>query len=756
MCAVAVLAPWLALVGCGGGPASGRPTADPASAVDAPRVHGARVVALRSDADGQARLSLFVDAGSRDADPPQVATLAALLAAEAAGDRFSARVLPDGTEIHGICPTAQLDDCIAGLGRALALRVAEPAALARAHRTLSARRRAARTDDARWAHRLALRALLGPEVARSLDPLGDPAGDADADGGTVAAFLEAHYGPSRSLLAATGDLETAAVLHGVRARFRGLPDATAARAERPELEPRTAVAVELGRRGTVTAAVPVASAAHGVAVARGLLEGGLERRLREREPVTVDAHAFDLRGRSLLLVRAAPLGDLPRAVRDLAFHVGRACIEADPARGVPAEPPGTDAPRAIGEAWIVGADARGPAPDGAGMCGSGDMHLSVGVVLEGGRADRPGEDDPDALVRRSAQGRLTRTLGDSLATLTPAFRGAAHDDGAAVVLDNGAQIDVRRTPGHRRVRIRMRVAGGAGEDPASLHGRTALLATAMTHGCAGLGSDALRLRLRELDASLVPAVGSEAFGMVLEAPRTRWREALDVVLACTTAPDLSGAAVERARAALMGSLAQAPPYRAWAARALTPRSPGLVAPWGAPDAVALAGRADLARAWQRLVVGARVHLTADGDVPPRDVVERAARQLARLAAGTAPAVPDPGAPLEGPLVIEGKSGSAAAVVAWRLGPGVDAEQAARFARRAGAALTSEDPTLRVPWTDGGRGPWGGWAALTVVVDREGIPPLRERALRTGRALAEAEGLSQITPVGPVLGAAPGD
>jgi predicted Zn-dependent peptidase len=722
-------------------------------------VHGTHVVALRTAEGGDATLSLFVDAGARDADPPQVATLAALVAVEAAGPGFEARVTPDGTEIRGTCAAAGLDDCIGALARALARREVDPETLTRAHRTLAARRRRARNDDAREAHRVALHALLGPKAARGLDPLGEPDGDDAADATALARFLAAHYGPARALLAASGAIAPAEVTDAVERTFADLPRALTGRAERPPLVPRTSVAVEVGALGAVSVAAQVDDAAHGRAVAHALLEAGLPRRLDQRDPPALDAHAFDLRGASFVIVRAVPVGEVRRATRELAFELGRALVEAEPlAHASPPDPPGIDPARALGQRWLVGALDAGPAPseaspDPGATTATATVHVGVGAVLPGGRADRVGASDPDAVLRRSARGRLTTALEAAMESLTPPRRGTAHADGARVVLANGARVDVRRMPRHRRVRIRVRVAGGAAEDPPGMHGRTALHATAMSRGCVGHPHAALRLRLRRLGAAWAPTVDADAFGFTLDAPREGWQEALDLALACLTAPDLSAAALQGAREALAQTFAQGPPYRAWAARALAPRTPGTVAPWGTPDDLAHVDRPDVVRAHGERVVGARTHLTVDGDLPVLDVLERAARRLARLRPGRLAAPLPPGAPVDEPLLLSAAADPAATVLAWRLGPDVDAQRAQAFARQAALAL-AEGPAPRAVWSEGGRAPWGAWAAVGLVVPRETVGSLVDRARRVGERIADGEGVGEVRLVGPVVGPNP--
>ena len=56
---------------------------------------GTRVVSLARQTRGVVRLALYIDAGSRDASPPQAATIAAWLAAQRGGPLLEALVYPD-------------------------------------------------------------------------------------------------------------------------------------------------------------------------------------------------------------------------------------------------------------------------------------------------------------------------------------------------------------------------------------------------------------------------------------------------------------------------------------------------------------------------------------------------------------------------------------------------------------------------------------------------------------------------------------
>ncbi|MFW6051928.1 MAG: hypothetical protein ACODAU_12180 [Myxococcota bacterium] len=713
-------------------------TAQPA--VESHEAAGARVAVMARPGEGDVALSLWIDAGSRDAEPPQLATVAAFVAADAAGPEFEARVLPDGTEIHGSCRAAEVSDRIRALSKALGTREVSTDALVTARRRLTRHRRRAAGDEGRRAHRLALRGALGT-AADKFFPLGSADADERLQADAVEAFLARHYGPSRALLAVAGPVDANAVGDAAEAAFGPLPGASDRRAERPAIAPRAGVAVEVGRDGWLVAATPVHGAGHGAAVARAVLDGPLRDRIDSGRSARLDATTFQVRGGAWVLVRVGGLSDLDGAARELAFELGRVRLEVAPEHATP--PPAEDPPaaltRALGEAWVVGAPPDPPAdPPEAPVVG-------LGAIVPGGRADRPSERDPDAVLRRGARNRLAGTLREASGALAPKLRGPIHGDGASVVLGNGARIEVQRRPKHRRVALSVRIAGGAGTDPPTLHGRAALLATALAHGCRG-GGDGIPTGAGP-SWSLRPVVAHDAVGLVVEAPRAAWRAALDRLLGCLASPRL---AVSSARTALLDALADEPPFRAWVGRAVSPGAPGLVAPWGAPTTLAHVQAGDLARLWARAREGAKLAVVVEGEVPAREVVLRAARRLARLPSGSLPATATPGPLPKNPIRTRWDGEGVAFLMAWRLPEDTSAGEGRRLARTLGGALRRVEQVEPL-WSDAGRAGPLGWMAVAVQVplqDARGFDPQLEKILSAMAAEGHetAKALMETPPI----------
>ena len=132
--------------------------------------------------NGTVHVTLFLDAGSRDATPPQVATLAAFALAERlsrgdGGPRVDPRVTPDATSFELTCPATELSACVRRFEAVLRPDALAPSELVAAHRRLRGDRARAVADETRAAQAAALRALFGAE-APQLFPLGEEQQDA--------------------------------------------------------------------------------------------------------------------------------------------------------------------------------------------------------------------------------------------------------------------------------------------------------------------------------------------------------------------------------------------------------------------------------------------------------------------------------------------------------------------------------------------------------------------------------------------------
>lgn len=679
---------------------------------------GARVVVLRRQTSGLVHLALFIDAGARDAAPPQVATIAAWLAAEHGGELVRAHVAPDGTELSVTCDTSELEACVGRLARALALRSASPDALGRARARLSDARRRALTSEARAAERIALEALLGEDTARGLDPLGRAEDDDAASTEAVAAFLAAHYGAARTMLVAAGDVDAEAVIAASDA-FASIPEARASRDARVVAIGTGGVRAEIGDARFVALAAHADDLAHAHAIAERTAS-------RWRPGGGVAAHAFELRGGAIALVvgRAERVIDAAeRGALELALAAERRgeTVQAD----APDDPDA--AARRVGIAWAASSSERAVIPDAP--------VIAIGAIVPGGRGDRPRARDPDADLRADASRRLERVHARAIGAVAPRLRGHVADGAVSAVVDGGARIEVQTRAGDGRVGIAIRFAGGAAEEPASVHGRTALLATTLATGCGALAPAALEQRLRSMRATIAPEVDATSFGIVVEADRDAWEDALELALDCATPSELDRVTVEEARRRLLAThrrdetIAMA----SWAARAIAPASPGRVAPWGDARTIARVSTGELEEARGSLGVAARASVAIAGDVPAREVARRAAPRLALLPRGTLPArtsASDGGEE----LVSERWDGVVPRViVAWRADRADASEREALAFGAAAARAIARARGVRVVWAGGGATRAGAWAAFAIDADEATIAALPEIAASAARA-----------------------
>src|SRR5687768_3279072 len=125
MTAAALVASAAAVAGCGGGGVAAPPTS--LGLVRDGHGAGPDVAHIAQPNGERLQLALWLDAGARDVEPPQIATLAAWLAADAAGADVEAEVFPDGIELTTSCRKRELAACLGRLQRGLSLRRPDPA-----------------------------------------------------------------------------------------------------------------------------------------------------------------------------------------------------------------------------------------------------------------------------------------------------------------------------------------------------------------------------------------------------------------------------------------------------------------------------------------------------------------------------------------------------------------------------------------------------------------------------------------------------
>ena len=255
---------WCFLVACSGA----KPRVEIARPAPAPaaieRLAAGSTLVVARPTPGVARMSLWIDAGSRDGVPTQLAAASAYWAEQHSG--ASARVLPDGTELSLLCDTRTrgVEVCVEQLARAFVLPIPSAAEAERLRARLRQGRARAAADSTHEADELAFSALFG-EQAASLFPFGREADDGRIDGPAVQRFAADFYQPARALLIAAGDVnegDVARAFAKATSRARGVakPRAT------DPLSSRSAVRVGSGNQGWLSFALACPSSEAAAAV----------------------------------------------------------------------------------------------------------------------------------------------------------------------------------------------------------------------------------------------------------------------------------------------------------------------------------------------------------------------------------------------------------------------------------------------------------------------------------------------------------
>ncbi len=724
---------------------------------------------------GTVELALYIDAGSRDAAPVQVATLAAhALAARLGADSgqppVRVQVTPDASAFVLTCPAEQLLACAAHLTALLRPTPLAASELTAAHVQLREARSGAHADATRSAEAAALRALLGAE-ANGLFPLGEAEHDVDASAALVQAFVDAHYGSQRALLLAEGDVDAHA-LDALGLELREAPAAPRQRESR-QLPNGGGVAVEVAHESAASVALRARSLEHARAIVHLLRDPAF---LTNAPLPPLDLAAFELRGGALVLLTlpTARLQGRPEdAARELAVLALRASDAADvlPWRESPLTDetgdhaiewasrswPGAGTVRALGERWA----ARQPDETREAAATFPQDALGLGVSVDGGRADALDEADPDARVRRATEATLREALTratrqarpweDEASLLEPQFalpevhgtdRVAPPEVLWAPVdatLPNGALLRVALSPtGENGVLVAF--DGGPGEDGEPLHGRAALAITALAQRCVRM--------LGAMDGvSVATRVAADRVGLWFEDSGAGWARVVDVAARCAIEHVPDDADLEDAKRALLtelGAEGSEARMRGWVATALSPSQPGRVAPAGAAERLDAVRVGDVTRALERLRVGARTHLSAFVHASPRRVARRVAPRLASLSRGEIFEPVRSRALGNSPHAVAWLGGApehARLLVAFRdpVPPSDHDAPESHLGRAHAAALAARlrGIGLDVIWASGDGGAYGHWSAVaieTTVDTLDGLPARIEAALRADLVL----------------------
>jgi predicted Zn-dependent peptidase len=708
-------------VACGGAEVKAPPARE---RIEWTTAQGIRISTIVRPTPEVVHLALWIDAGSRDASVPQIATVAAWIAAYRAGGSARAYATPDGIELSLRCHSKAVSKCLHRLSAALATReVSEAQARQALGRLVADRRRAEVADEGRTADRLAVTELLGP-AARGFFPLGTKEDDAAVTAQAISSFMRNHFGPERSLLIAVGDVDKGNLVSLVEETFQGVPAAKSARVARDLRSSKNGVTAVLDSVSAVSVAVTCPDLGTAAAVAR-MLSRALKPGAQAADPVRPGGFAVAVRGGALALVRVAA-NEPVRVVREAAFEYARLKKEGIPRITLSPQMGGLfEIARETGLRWC----ARG-GPTLTETLGPG-----VGVSVYTGRgSQKPSNTDPDMERTRQIAEQIERAYAEGRRqALEPEIKGDVERDTASVTAANGARIEVRRRD-DQQVALAVAVQGGSGFDAAALHGRSALLATLAATACQRMPADRLTVRLEDLGATLEPTVDSESFGLVLTAPSRVWRDALELAMGCALYPSLESTDIVRARLRLrerFGRDGSALWFSHRAAQLISPALPGRIAFWGSPASAANVSEAELSRYAAEAIVGSRLRVAVVGDVPVQEAVERIVRRIGDLPKGTPAqklAVGRPKGDLNSSFVPQTSEerGDFWVISVWRASGSIDGAQGARaFAALMRAAL-DERAGVQVVWRDAGSDSAGSWTALGLKVSGDalaGLDPL---------------------------------
>ncbi|MEM7447644.1 MAG: insulinase family protein [Myxococcota bacterium] len=542
------------------------------------------------------RVALFIDAGSLDVVPPQAATVAAWAAASRS--ELEARVTPDNIELFTECPKQNLNACLQRLALALASRELDEAQLSICLRRLVQTRRNALSDGRRYATQLAMSALFGHE---HWNPLGASSADIELTKLAIEEFWKTHFGPERALVVLVGDVE-GEDLEKVKDIFSDAPATSIERRPLPEpsrLAQEVVVTASVGtsRIATLAFSAPDTSTARSASY-------WIQKWYEQPD---VEFEAFSVRNVSLLLIHlkqpsASVVQHMAWAGTNAILHP----IENTP----PATSPDSTArlSRQIGYRWS--SQSRRPQRSG-GDVSHGVPHLGIGVVSPTGTSDT----ELSLVEEFNTAAKRGRDIASTRASLVWEGRDAT------ATLANGSKLRVRRRLGHERSAIAVGFQVGASHDPPGLHGRSALAAHSLVESCA---------RALPSQWSLVPLVTAEWTGFVLETPSWTFNRAIGHAMACTLRSPTT-AHIAKARSLLLEQ-SEHPSRRSatWAAHALAPDRPGLIAPHGAKETLGNVTAREVRALLNRIVIAGQTTVVLLSDENLQAHADRAARWLALL------------------------------------------------------------------------------------------------------------------------------
>jgi zinc protease len=244
--------------------------------------------------------------------------------------------------------------------------------------------------------------------------------------------------------------------------------------------------------------------------------------------------------------------------------------------------------------------------------------------------------------------------------------------GESFRLPNGLTVIHHHNPGLPLVAAELVLKSGGDANPDDRPGLAGFTAQMLTEGTATRSAPRIADEIAQLGAFLGSGSTGDASTVSLQALRSTFPQALDVLADVVQHPAFPTAEIERQRAARLGELAQQRDDPALVAAVASnaalygPRHPYGYGQLGTEGAIRATTRDDVARFWQRHYVPAGAALVVSGDIPLDELRALAtARFGAWPRAEGAPAVPGDPVPTRARLVVVDKPG--APQTALRLG-----------------------------------------------------------------------------------------
>ncbi|QQR91661.1 MAG: hypothetical protein IPJ88_08080 [Myxococcales bacterium] len=534
------------------------------------------------------KVSLWINAGFRDAMPGPVAAAAAQIAATRVGDYAEAYTYPDAIEIHATCPRLLWKSCTRQLLASFNTREASDYELSQAQKKLKNNDNP-ELGNLDWT---VLLKLLGKQGARFFPNTQNFS--VKANRSTIAAFMQQQFAPNRALILAEGVPDFSAFEDFVVGNTSHLAQAKSAATRDLSLDDVFILKLvhpvwgELAASTDEFNSTPFVSA--GIEV-----RGGVLLTLQSQ---STDANNFAER-LGFALAQVQQQHNEETNWKDRFFSA-------------------TDTMTAVGLHWAA-------APYSKSDFSKLSLALRVPIKCNAEEVDLH-------LKRGIAAARLNTSAQST-------------DFGKEAILENGARVLWEKHAPSGRIEFEWAVASGAAFDPPLRHGRAALMSLSTSLSCGGLPEAVFKSMLLENDIILRPWVDANAWGLYLNAPEEKWHEALRLLLHCIRMPSFNQTTLHQAKYLLRHEISNQGPAADFfiaVAQQLAPSTPGAIFPQGSEQGISMFSLSEFRDAWLEHVVGNNIQFHMRGELPIDTVFEMVGKALARFPEGKKSDLPPEG------------------------------------------------------------------------------------------------------------------